>query len=70
MSTRKPRLFDSYSGSHVAQVLDSLEQRVEAEMRKESGSEFLQGELSAVREIREVLSEARYAAPQLRKAKL
>ncbi|MEH6721378.1 MAG: hypothetical protein V7704_21095 [Aurantimonas endophytica] len=60
MDMVKPRLFDSYSGDHIAHVLDSLEQRIEAESQTAPGSEFHKGRLAAVVELRRILSEAHY----------
>lgn len=51
-------LFDSYSGEHIADVLCRIEARTRTEMRKEADSEFLRGEMSAVAEIRWILSDA------------
>ncbi|NDV88763.1 hypothetical protein GTW51_18870 [Aurantimonas aggregata] len=60
MTMLKPRLFDSYSGDHVAHVLDTLERRIEADSREAPASEFHQGRLSAILELRRILSEAHY----------
>ena len=60
MKKLKPRLFDSYSGDHVAHVLDMLEQRIEAETHGDLSSEFHKGRLSAVVELRRILSEAHF----------
>lgn len=60
MTELKPRLFDSYSGDHVAHVLDMLEERIEAETRGNLASDFQKGRLSAVVELRRILSEAHF----------
>lgn len=60
MDRGKPRLFDSYSGDHVAHVLDSLERRIEADAHQAPTSEFHKGRLAAIIELRRILSEAHY----------
>lgn len=55
-----PALFDSYSGDHVARVLDAFEEGAREALRARPDGPYEKGRLDTVVELRRILSEARY----------